>query len=116
MYWSLMNDLTLTPEEKNDLRLGEEISSTGLYCTQCRQCLPQCPHGVDIPRLMRSYMYAYGYRKPSKAKETLQLVDTGKTKCNECSSCDIECSMGFNIRKKIKDIARIKDIPDEFLA
>ncbi|UCH13602.1 MAG: aldo/keto reductase [Bacteroidales bacterium] len=115
MYWSLMNDLTLTPEEKSDLRLGGEISSTGMYCTQCRQCLPQCPHGVNIPRLMRSYMYAYGYRKPSKAKETLRLVDTGKIKCNECSSCDIECSMGFNIRKKIIDITRIRDIPDEFL-
>ena len=115
MYWSLMNDLALTPEEKSDLRLGQEISTTGLYCSQCRQCLPQCPHGVDIPKLMRSYMYAYGYQKPSKAKETLQLVDKARIKCNECSSCDIDCSMGFNIRKKITDIARIKDIPDEFL-
>ena len=115
MYWSLMNDLTLTPEEESDLRLGESLGLTGLYCSNCKQCLPQCPFGVDIPKLMRSYMYAYGYRKPSKAKETLQLVDTGKIKCSECSSCDIDCSMGFNIRKKIKDITRIADIPDEFL-
>ncbi len=115
MYWSLMNDLTLTPEEESDLRLGENLSLTGLYCSNCRQCLPQCPHGVDIPKLMRSYMYAYGYRKPSKAKETLQLVDATKIRCSECSSCDIDCSMGFNIRKKITDITRIMDIPDEFL-
>ncbi len=115
MYWSLMSDLTLTPEEESDLRLGENLGLNGLYCNNCRQCLPQCPHGIDIPKLMRSYMYAYGYQKPSKSKETLQLVDTDKIKCNECSSCDIDCSMGFNIRKKITDIVRIIDIPDEFL-
>lgn len=115
MYWSLMSDLSLTPEEESDLRLGENLGVTGLYCSNCKQCLPQCPFGVDIPKLMRSYMYAYGYQKPSKAKETLQMVDTAKIKCSECSSCDIDCSMGFNIRKKITDITRILNIPDEFL-
>jgi predicted aldo/keto reductase-like oxidoreductase len=115
MYWSLMGDLTLTPEERDDLRLGQVAGLTGMYCRTCRQCLPQCPHGVDIPKIMRSYMYAYGYREPSKAKETMQMVDAGRIKCDECAECNVECSMGFNIREKIRDIKRIMDVPGEFL-
>jgi predicted aldo/keto reductase-like oxidoreductase len=115
MYWSLMDDLTLTPEERNDLHLGQVAGLTGMYCRSCRQCLPQCPYGVDIPKIMRSYMYAYGYREPSKARETMHMVDAGRIKCDECAVCDIECSMGFNIREKIRDIKRIMDVPGEFL-
>jgi len=115
MYWSLMNDLTLTPEERNELRLGQVAGLTGMYCRSCRKCLPQCPHGVDIPKLMRSYMYAYGYREPSKARETMQMLDIGRIKCDECAVCNIDCSMGFNIREKIMDISRILDVPGEFL-
>jgi predicted aldo/keto reductase-like oxidoreductase len=115
MYWSLMNDLALTPEERNDLRLGQVAGLTGMYCRSCGKCLPQCPHGVDIPKIMRSYMYAYGYREPSKARETMQMLDFSRIKCDECAACNIECSMGFNIREKIRDISRILDVPGEFL-
>jgi len=115
MYWSLMNDLALTPEERNDLRLGQVAGLTGMYCRSCGKCLPQCPHGVDIPKIMRSYMYAYGYREPLKARETMQMLDISRIKCDECEACFIECSMGFNIREKIRDISRILDVPGEFL-
>lgn len=86
-----------------------------MYCSQCEQCLPQCPYNLDIPKFMRSYMYVYGYQTPYKAKETLKLADTGKIKCDQCPECNIECTMGFNIREKITDIARLTSIPEEFL-
>ena len=116
MYMSLMNDITLTPEERQDLRLDRGKETAGIYCLGCGQCLSQCPHGVDIPKIMRSYMYNYGYRKPSKAKETMRMLEPGNIKCGMCSSCYVACKAGFDIRRKIKDIARITDVPDEFLA
>jgi predicted aldo/keto reductase-like oxidoreductase len=112
---SVMEDLTLTPEEKADLKLGEKLALTGLYCQQCEKCLAQCPNNFDIPTLMRSYMYAYGYRNPTLAKETLEKLDLDGVPCKNCDTCQVICSMGFDVRNKIMDIARIKAVPEEFL-
>jgi predicted aldo/keto reductase-like oxidoreductase len=112
---SVMEDLTLTPQEKADLKMGEKLAMTGLYCSQCRQCLSQCPKKLDIPTLMRSYMYAYGYRNLAKAREAMERIDLFHLACNDCATCSVKCTMGFDVRDKIKDISRIKDIPAEFL-
>lgn len=113
---SVMRDITLTEEEKSDLRLGQKLSSGGLYCAQCRKCTSQCPHHLEIPTMMRSYMYAYGYKNLQKARETLISTGTRKLPCQDCSSCGVNCTMGFDIKKRMLDIHRIKDIPEEFLA
>ncbi|MGD8537345.1 MAG: aldo/keto reductase [Candidatus Aminicenantes bacterium] len=112
---SVMEDLTLTPEEMKDLRLGESEALGGLYCQQCDECRRQCSKDVDIPAFMRSYMYAYGYRNTGLAQETLREVDVSAIPCSDCMSCGVHCAMGFDVRGKILDIARIKDIPSEFL-
>ena len=57
---AVMTDLHLTPAELKDLR--SEGQQAGLYCGQCGRCTGQCPAGLDIPTLMRGYMYAHGYR------------------------------------------------------
>lgn len=112
---SVMEDLTMTPQEKADLKMGEKLAVTGLYCSQCRQCLGQCPKKLDIPTLMRSYMYAYGYRNLAKARETMESVDLSGPACNDCATCSVKCTMGFDVRDKVLDISRIKDIPEDFL-
>jgi predicted aldo/keto reductase-like oxidoreductase len=113
---SVMEDLTLTPEEKKDLKLGETAALTGLYCQQCEKCLPQCGKDFDIPTLMRSYMYAYGYKNLSLAKETFETLELSNLPCKDCNNCSVACSMGFNVREKLLDIARIQDVPTDFLA
>ena len=70
---------------------------------------------LDIPTMMRSYMYAYGYKNPAKAKETLQFLDLSNLACNRCPTCHVQCTMGFDVRDKVIDIARIKHVPKEFL-
>ena len=112
---SVMKDLTLTPEDVKDLRLDESGSMAGLYCQQCDECRRQCPENVDIPTFMRSYMYAYGYRNTGLAQETLHGLELSSLPCSDCSRCGVRCSMGFDVRGKILDIARIKDVPSEFL-
>jgi len=112
---SVMEDLTLTPQEQEDLKFGQKTSMPGLYCAQCGRCRLQCRYNLDIPTMMRSYMYAYGYKNPAKARETLQLLDLSNLACNRCPTCSVQCTMGFDVRDKITDIARIKHIPTEFL-
>ena len=78
--------------------------------------LSQCRGNFDIPTLMRAYMYVYGYEKPVKAKEAISHMDFSQVLCRDCTDCPVKCTMGFNVREKVLDISRIKDIPDEFLS
>ena len=112
---SVMEDLRLTEREKADLKLEQGGYSTGLFCSQCDHCIPQCPANLDIPTLMRSYMYAYGYNNPAKARMTLNRLDSSDIPCINCASCRVTCSSGFDIKRKVMDIARLKDVPEEFL-
>jgi len=109
----VLSDLNLTKEEKTDLKLAQRNTQNGIYCQQCGKCIGQCPESLDIPTLMRSYMYAYGYRNISHAKTT--LPDVSSLPCNNCEYCQIDCPMGFNIKQKIIDIARLQNVHDDFI-
>jgi len=113
MYLSVMDDLELTPGEESDLRAaGRE---TGLYCQQCGACLSQCPHGIRVPDYMRAYMYAYGYGHPGLAKKTIEATVRENPPCDGCASCIVECTMGFDVKDRILDIDRVRNISDDFL-
>ncbi len=111
---SVMEDLTLTSEEKADLKLDEGDVHAGLYCQQCGTCEEQCPSNADVPSLMRSYMYAYGYKNLSLAHSTIEDIGS-HIPCSDCSSCHVRCPNGFDVPKKVQDIIRLKAIPQEFL-
>lgn len=53
--------------KKCALQPPADLKVTGLYCQQCEKCMRQCPANLEIPTLMRSYMYAYSYRNPGEA-------------------------------------------------
>jgi predicted aldo/keto reductase-like oxidoreductase len=112
---ALMKDIKLNEQEKNDLRLASADPVPGLYCQQCSRCLPQCRHNYDIPTAMRSFMYAYGYKDLRYAKETLEFAEIPKNPCDSCEKCKVNCTMGFDIRAKMEDIARLNDVPGDFL-
>jgi predicted aldo/keto reductase-like oxidoreductase len=112
---SIMEDLALTPEEEQDLRLGEDLGLLGHYCQQCGRCLAQCSTGMDVPTLMRSYMYAFGHRQPRKARDTLRSWTPTDVSCRSCGECKVECSLGFDVKSRALDIARILEVPKDFL-
>ena len=112
---AMLKNIRLSEQELRELALASADSETGLYCQQCRNCLPQCPHNLDIPAIMRSYMYAYGYRNIPQAWHTLANTGISEVGCTNCSSCKIKCSSGFDIKKKILDIARLKDVSRDFI-
>ncbi|MEW6368813.1 MAG: aldo/keto reductase [Acidobacteriota bacterium] len=112
---SVMDDLRLTPEEEADLRWGERNGVAGLFCDQCGRCRAECRNHLDIPTAMRSYMYAYGYRNPGQAKETLQMLARDDIACRACPSCSVVCPLGLPVSPRLRDIARVLDVPDELL-
>jgi predicted aldo/keto reductase-like oxidoreductase len=114
---SVMEDLALTDQEKKDLKLDSESKRAGLFCSQCRDCVAQCTEDLDIPTLMRSYMYAYGYRDLAKAKDAVRHLDLTRIPCQDCGTCRVaDCPMGFDVKEKVLDIARIERVPRDFLA
>ncbi len=113
---SIMEDLTLTPEEKQYLEIARLNHKDSLFCQGCGTCLTQCPTAPDIPTLMRSYMYAYGYRDLALAARNIESIKDNPIACADCSSCVVKCPMGFDIKERALDIIRLRDFPPEFFA
>jgi predicted aldo/keto reductase-like oxidoreductase len=112
---SVMNDLKLTDTDRKALQLSMSTGAPGLYCDQCGKCREQCVAGLDIPTMMRCYMYVYGYRDLAKAKEAMEKVEIAGTPCGECHECRVSCHLGFDVRRKLTDVARLRDVPEEFV-
>jgi predicted aldo/keto reductase-like oxidoreductase len=110
---SVMEDLTLSPAEELDLKEDDKM---GLYCSQCGECVGQCRSKLEIPTMMRSHMYAYGYRNLAAAKETFESAGVAVLPCTECGECTVNCTMGFDVKGKLGAIARIRSVPDDFIA
>ena len=107
-------DISLTDEEKKILKLVPEQG--GLYCQQCNGCLPQCPNGLPIPSLMRSYMYAFGYKNFGEAYDLVASLRVPENPCGNCAGCTVKCVQGFNVRERVTDIARLQAVPAHLFA
>jgi uncharacterized protein len=112
---ALLKNIRMSDQEIKDINMADLDKNTGLYCHQCRTCVPQCIHNLEIPTIMRSYMYAYGYRNLEHARHTLAEADYPGNPCSKCEVCNVNCIAGFNIKERIADISRLKDVPKEFL-
>ncbi|MCL6101654.1 MAG: aldo/keto reductase [Bacteroidetes bacterium] len=110
---AMIQDLKMTDEEIKALSFN--VPGATLYCQQCKQCLPQCPHNLDIPTLMRSYMYAYGYKNTEQAWYTLAEAKLSANPCNACDICHVQCASGFDVKSKIADIERLRNVPLDFV-
>jgi len=113
---AMIKNLQMSEQELKDLNMSVKDQDHGLYCHQCRECIPQCPYNLEIPTAMRSYMYAYGYRNFKHARHTLIEASLPADTCKDCISCTVKCTAGFNIKERMEDISRLLDVPREFLA
>jgi predicted aldo/keto reductase-like oxidoreductase len=110
----VMTDITLTPSEKTELLAAE--TSQGLYCNACSKCIPGCRKNLPVPEIMRAYMYAYGYGNLSMASELLAQTAVEADSCAGCDVCTAKCVKGFDVRNKISDITRLKNVPYDLIA
>lgn len=110
---SVMEDLGVAETERNDLQRDARGSDS--FCQGCGTCLEQCDAELPIPHLMRSYMYAYGYRQPALAHSVLASLDLPDRVCEDCALCSVACTNGWDVAEKVRDIVRLRDVPSGFL-
>ena len=111
---AVMAGLALTEQEKNDLRLNTD--SAGLYCQQCGECLRACREGLPVPSLMRSYMYAFGYGNLGAAHDLLHRLDLPGEPCRSCGDCAVRCVQGIDVADRVRDVTRLRSLPDSLFA
>ncbi len=100
---SVMSDLQLTEDEKRELKVASLLKGT-LYCQNCRSCVTTCPQHVEIPDLMRAYMYAEGYGNTYQAESTIADLpsDRGLEVCRQCSDCISVCRNGIPVSHRLQ--------------
>ncbi len=108
----VLREPALTDDDRKAL---EPVKVAGFYCQGCEQCRGPCKADLPIPELMRSYMYAHAYRNREAAKALLVELDLPSNPCSDCGACAVRCTKGFDVRERVQDIVRLKDVPTEFL-
>ena len=106
--FSVASDLEYTPEEKKFLEDNQVKLGFG-FCRQCRGCLASCPNDVDIPKLMRTHMYAAQYGNFHQARVTLDEIPkkSGLAACADCRSCTAGCVNTVDIARRIGELKLI---------
>ncbi len=101
---SLMADPVLSDQEKRDLEMVSAASP--FYCQNCRECIPSCRLRIEIPTLMRAYMYTEGYGNLAQAATTLDGLPAGKGlgQCRTCSSCTAVCRRDIDIPGRLRSL------------
>ena len=103
---SVMGDLELGEAEERELKLASLLPGT-YFCQSCRECVPTCPERVEIPSLMRAYMYAEAYGNTIQAEETIGTLpeERGLRVCADCTSCQARCRRDLPIADRVRELA-----------
>lgn len=110
----LLTDITLTAEEKEELLASQSVA--GLYCNACSNCMGNCRENLPIPEIMRAYMYAYGYGNLAMASELLSVTGVNEDPCRGCDRCSTRCVRGFDLKDRITDISRLRNVPFDLIS
>jgi len=104
--FSVMSDLELSTAEERELKLASLLPGT-YFCQSCRECVPTCPERVEIPSLMRAYMYAEAYGNTLQAEETMRTLpeSRGLRVCADCPSCQARCRRDLPIADRVREMA-----------
>lgn len=105
MNFNVMVNIALSDKEKADLSQASALKGL-LYCQNCRSCLFTCPRRVEIPHLMRAYMYAKGYGNLIQARMTIARLSErkGLDVCRSCPTCQASCVNGINIQTRVRSL------------
>jgi hypothetical protein len=60
-------------------------------------------------------MYLYGYRNLGEAQDLLLSLNLPSQLCQDCGSCPVKCTNGFDVSARIRDVVRLREVPPEFL-
>ena len=111
---TILKEFSLSKSERENLRRATLQAS--YYCQGCGRCVSQCARNLPIPDLMRASMYLYGYRNLVAAQDLLLSLTLPSSPCTDCAACPVECLNQWNVRERIRDIVRLREVPMEFIA
>lgn len=112
---SYMKDFkALTDDEMNALSEVRAVLKNldTVPCTACRYCEAGCPKNIPIPDIFTCYNDVKGF-SAKNGKDNYNIVTNGKGKASECigcGKCEYECPQNIEIRKHLKNIAKILEI------
>ncbi|MCF4115096.1 MULTISPECIES: aldo/keto reductase [Dethiosulfovibrio] len=102
-------NLTETERAAVDKAARIYMDRMAVDCTGCRYCMP-CPAGVKIPECFAQYNKVTMLDDLAGAKQFYGVFtkDGGKaSQCVECGKCETACPQNIQIRKGLKEVARL---------
>jgi predicted aldo/keto reductase-like oxidoreductase len=103
---ALVYDLEYSPDEVKFLEDHNVKLAIQSVCRFCGGCRETCPHGVDIPALMRTHMYAASYGNMHMTRSTLAGIETdrGLIACDSCEECVAQCRNTVQIAQRLDEL------------
>ena len=102
-------NLEYTDEERKFLEDHNVKLAIQSVCRFCGGCRESCPHGVDIPSLMRTHMYALSYGNFHMTKDTMKNIerDCGLGICDKCNECVAQCRNNVQIADRLGELKQV---------
>ena len=99
----------LSSEEENMLHAIAKnlIEKKTLTCTNCKYCVPECPRGLPIPKLLRIYNDAVLMPGATSVKASAISLPDGKhpADCIGCGACEQKCPQKIEISSVMEAFA-----------
>jgi uncharacterized protein len=107
--WPVAFDLKFSPAEAKFLADPGVQLALNHACRQCGGCHNSCPHGVDVPALVRAHMYAADYGNFSEMRRALDEIPAyrGLRACIDCGDCRATCVRGVRIARRLNELKTI---------
>ncbi len=99
-----------TRPQRTDLSLLEsyERRNGAAQCRYgCNACADSCPHGVAIPDVLRTRMYARDYGDAGLARQEYRGLGVGASACLTCAERSCACPFGLPIAELTTDTHRL---------
>jgi uncharacterized protein len=61
-------------------------------------------------------MYLYGYRNLVAAQDLVLSLALPRDLCGGCGACPVVCNNRWNVRDRLRDVVRLRDVPTGFVA
>ncbi len=87
----------------------ERKKKSGLYCTDCKYCTPECQSGVAIPENLDLLNLAAIYDLPDGARERYQRLKGKASECVNCGKCVVKCPQRIEIPVQMRKAAMMFD-------
>jgi uncharacterized protein len=90
-----------SPTDEKLLALQHEFIRP-LYCNMCGECDGTCAKGLQVSEVLRSLMYAEGYRQFALGREHYLQLKPISERCADCSECTVQCPLGVQVAARVQ--------------